>query len=579
MPSIQTDPLLVLCASPMSRSPLRSHLPGVPSGSCLCRQHEPQLVLKDREDDDGLCSVEPDDAKAKKLEGAPTTTRMLSRANGTQEMYRARPFQPHLFSELESLGGRTEGQCEECGRSTVASYHQATLPTVSSNLPSARTFGSWQPGDLMYSRSVALRHRLATALPFAGLQLSQPRYHYRYFSSFVKIYRRYPAISSFLCFFPAFFCCFWFASLLFFLYSYSYSGGIVMAHHRVAPHISFLLLALLVLLPRSAADAQTPHIELLPTPMILAEEEVPPELPLVVEDYTVIPEDCRDCQLHTTQYLLQIPEEATSVRIQLHPSAVTDVDLDLAVRMETPVAEDPDQFYFSFASATDSAPEEILIVRGDPQDSLAGAYFIAVITPHRVPAAFELRALVSVTAYPEHDAAAATMSFARFISDSGDYAFLHPSAWAPEAPTENNSLVEMSFRAPSTAYGTPVLTIGGWEASAEQHDPAILADHVLAIYADIGFDVVVAERYILLGGEPGYAASLGGASVAPALEMFACCIHDERVWMITLAVGHVLLLSLYEPIFGAVVEGFEFLDSGETPPASGDPVLSPPLTP
>jgi len=352
-----------------------------------------------------------------------------------------------------------------------------------------------------------------------------------------------------------------------------------MEHHRVVPYIGLLLLPLFVLLPRPAAHAQTPHIELLPTPMILAEEEVPPQLPLVAEGETVVPEGCSDCQLHTTQYLLQVPEEATSVRIQLLASDSADADLDLALRMETPVAEDPDRFYFSFASATDSNPEEILIAREDPHDSLAGAYFIAVICPRGIPAAFELRALVSVTAYPEYTAATATMSFVRFTSDSGDYALLHPSAWVPEAPAEPGSLVEISFRAPSTAYGTPVLTIGGWEASSDLHDPAILADHVLAIYADIGFDVVLAERDIRLGGKPGYAASLSGETVAPSLEMFACCIHEERVLMITLAVGHILLQSLYEPIFGAVVESFEFIGTSEAAPTSPGPVLSPPLSP
>ncbi len=352
-----------------------------------------------------------------------------------------------------------------------------------------------------------------------------------------------------------------------------------MDHHRVMPYIGLLLLALLVLLPRAAAHAQTPHIELLPTPMILAGEGVPPELPLVIEDQTAVAEGCSDCQLHTTQYLLQVPEEAISVRIQLSASAVTDVDLDLAVRLETPVAEDPDRFYFTLAAATDNDLEEVLITREDPQVSLAGAYFIAVLSPQHIRSPFELRALVTVAAYPEHTAATATMSFARFISASGDYALLRPSAWGPEQSSDPGSLVEVSFRAPSTAYGTPVLTIGGWEASPDQHDPAILADHILAIYADIGFDVMLAERDILLGDEPGYAASLGGETVAPTLEMFACCIHGGRVWMITLAVGHILLQSLYEPIFGAVVESFEFLDNGEMSPAPTGSVLSPPLSP
>ncbi len=331
--------------------------------------------------------------------------------------------------------------------------------------------------------------------------------------------------------------------------------------------ISFILAVSFLLLDTMFCLAQpTGPINIVPTPIPLLIEGDETPCPVIVRGQVRQRADCSYCYLHSVQYRIWVPEEATQLVVQLSSTDDPEIDVDLLLRAGFPVTEDEENFYFTHCSAGETGEERLTlpITQEHPLD--AGAYYIAITAPRGSQAAFELRAVVYVKELPapseQPSKVRLSLPFRCYTDEVHGFDISRPATWeqVPEESLAAHVLVK--FKAPTEvdARSYSELEVGSWPLST-LNDVEEVYQKILHTYVQRGSFTRLADKTVEIDGTPSRECVLQSGGDSPYVVIFACFLKGSDAWLITLTFGPPAAFPLYDGTFDAIVESFHFITS------------------
>jgi len=295
-------------------------------------------------------------------------------------------------------------------------------------------------------------------------------------------------------------------------------------------------------------------------------------LPIAVAEGTIGAEENSE-YLYPTQYRIWIPDNATSLVIEAEPVPGTGGDIDLYVRRNQPVTDDPDYVYCSEVSAGPSPFERIILVPMDSAYLDSGVLFISVGSPSLQPVSFVLRLLCKVDDLPGEEPSSDTylvnVPFL-FCQVDEQFTIMIPDGWVRVPSAELSTATVAAFEMPSFSG---LATAACLEISRLELEDSWELDQLQAglerTYETEDQYISIDRDNAIIDGQPS-ARSWLISELENSAVAFACFIDEGTAWLLTLTFTPLGYGATYDTIFDMATESFQRINLANPEHASSD---------
>lgn len=272
--------------------------------------------------------------------------------------------------------------------------------------------------------------------------------------------------------------------------------------------------------------------------------------------------------LFDTQFRFWIPDEATTLLVEVESVSANGEGADLYLRSGSPVTEDEQYVYFSSSSIGGDLVKRIELSESSEPSVCPGPLFLALGTYSNTEVRVAIRVSCTVSELPEgaDDETAGLLQIPFLLVNVADVLSMSvPVGWIPLAEESLAVSTLAAFEMPQ-AEGQPTtgyLEVSTWPLT-EVSEVDELQRRLEVIYADRGNQTITAREVITIDGHDARKSILVDHERESG-TLFACFIDDGAAWLLTTTFAPLGYADLYMQVFDVGVASLRLIKQGVTP--------------